>query len=112
MKIINDYIEKIGGPDKMIHQLVGENAVANFAIVGILVGCKVNPMKAYIIVMFAMLFIIAAMILLAVFSDWKEKKDKKEQGNSYDGKDIEAAMIGGVRQMVIVIVALTVYVLI
>lgn len=112
MKIINDYIEKIGGADKMIHQLVGENVVANFAFLGLLVGVEINPMSLYAIVMSVMVAVIIAMILLALFSDWKEKKDEKEPGDFYDGKDIEAAMRGGVRQMIIIIVMLVIAILI
>lgn len=109
MKLINDYIEKIGGPDKMIHRLVGHNTVLRIAFVGLLVGTHLSPNNILAIVIIVMCFMMVGLLAVAVFSELKEKKDRKEPGNFYDKKDLEAGIIGGVTEMALVSVILTVY---
>lgn len=111
MKSINDYIAKIGGFDKFIHRESGALIVANAAIVGLLVAAKFSIENVLAFVMITLLFVILAEIFVALVQVWKEKKDAKEKGNSYDKKDIEAGVIGGIYQMVGVIIVLIVYVL-
>lgn len=112
MKLVNDYIDKFGGPDKMIRRLASHVVVADAAVIGLLVGSRLKPMDIYGITIITLCFVIIALAILALVSELKEKADKKEQGNGYDGKDIEAGMIGGIKQMLVLIALLVLYAII